>query len=87
MVIIIISICVCVVPGKVEREQTSPVQRRFYLQTSEGETIRMMHRVSKKSRFFPDSLFGLTLHKCVRTSRRSCPTPFGLFNRTMARKR
>ncbi|QAZ74946.1 hypothetical protein FORC82_p425 (plasmid) [Escherichia coli] len=46
-----------------------------------------MHRVSKKSRFFPDSLFGLTLHKCVRTSRRSCPTPFGLFNRTMARKR
>ncbi|MGJ31800.1 hypothetical protein D9E30_25125 [Escherichia coli] len=63
MVIIIISICVCVVSGKAEREQTSPVQRRFYLQTSEGETIRMMHRVSKKSRFFPDSLFGLTLHK------------------------
>ena len=49
LVIIIISICVKIVSGKAEREQASPVQGHFYLQASEGETIRMMQTVCLRS--------------------------------------
>ncbi|WP_338127512.1 hypothetical protein, partial [Enterobacter oligotrophicus] len=61
LVIIIISICIGGLSGK--------VYRGIRKQTA------------------PGLLTGLTLNKCARTPRRGSTTPFGLFNRTTARKR
>ncbi|AUJ83841.1 hypothetical protein EcCFBP13530_02675 [Enterobacter cancerogenus] len=61
MVIIIISICIDGLSGKVYR--------------------------GIRKQASPGLLNGLTLNKCIRTPRRGSTTPFGLFNRTTARKR